>query len=108
MRNDKQVMQDVSLTFRLPAELDQVMRESAKFFGRSAGAEWRTAAQLYHRVLTMWARQAVPPESSACKGRDARARQTLLFELCDGLVRPPQSIEELRAALEADPQTDGE
>jgi hypothetical protein len=97
---DKHGMADVRITFRLPRDLDQGMRESAEFFGRSVGAEWRTAAQLYRRVLAAWstAVMGVADGSSPAAG-DGAANERLLLRLCDGLLREPQSLASLTAAL---------
>jgi len=62
------------------------MTESAKFFGRSLSAEWRTAAEVYRRVLIVWS-------------DDRRAQDSLVRALCDDLVPPPRSVEALRNAL---------
>ena len=80
MRHDKQ---DVSLTIRLSTDLDHAMRESAGFFGRSVGAEWRTAAALYRRVIILWV-------------EDPGHEDPLLHSLCEGLVSAPPTVDVLR------------
>jgi hypothetical protein len=98
---------DVRFTFRLPHDLDQRMRQSAEFFGRSVGAEWRTPARLYGRVLAAWAAAVAddgdPP--SATDGEVAE-REGLLRQLCEGLVHGPRSVVSLTTALKLDGTAD--
>lgn len=106
MRHDKHVLQDVSLTLRLSGDLDRGMRESAEFFGRSLGAEWRVAAHIYRRVLNLWSTTVTGSgdDASSMERGDA-ARKKLLLQLCDGLVREPRSLDALRNELEKTDRT---
>lgn len=96
---------DSRLTLRCSRDLALGMSQSAAFFRRPLSAEWRAAAQLYLRVLVMWsATVAGAADGSSSKVDDEEARERLVLELCDGLVRAPQSVEALQTALQEQPR----
>jgi hypothetical protein len=99
MRHETHVLQDVSITFRLSDELDRTMRDSAEFFGRSLGAEWRAAAEVYRRVLMLWSTTLRADDSPTPDRADEEVRNKLVHTLCDGLVRAPASVNSLRRSL---------
>ena len=99
-------MADRRLTLRLSRDVDRTMRESAEFFGRSVGAEWRAAAEVYRRVLKLWSQAEAGGADDLLAEHDAReARRELLTQLCKGVVRPPARVDDLLAALEAGGET---
>ena len=86
MKSDRTDSADIRVTLRLSRNLDRRMRESAAFFGRSVGAEWRVAAEVYGRVLRLWLASVGEVSNSEAAGDEGVARKRLLIEICDGLV----------------------
>jgi hypothetical protein len=89
---------DARIALRLPRELDQTMRESARFFGRSPAAEWRAAALLYRRVLILWASKAERSDKVVA-GQAGYLCDECVLRLSSDLMPTRPSLETLRAAL---------
>ena len=99
---DTHDMADVRVTFRLPRDSDQRMRQSAAFFARSMSAEWRAAAEVYRRVLALWCSSELGATVDGV-GNEAPAKVgiELMTQLCAGLIRAPADVGDLLDALEA-------